>query len=360
MARIAFVIATLDRGGSESQLVYLATGLDRSRFDPVVICLTRGGPLESKLADAQITTFILHKRCRLDLVALRRLTELLCLLRPDLVHTWLFTANAYGRWAALRCGVPHLVASERSTDPAKPWLHCLIDRWLARRTDCIVANCQAVREVYLHRLGLPAESIPVIPNGLDLSPTTSESRRELREREGLPADAFLFVTATRLERSKAVDDVVRAFALVSSQVPQGYLLVAGDGSELGRLTDLAARLGVGGKVIFLGEVENARGVLEVVLEAMAAGTPVVATAVGGVPEVVADGQTGHLVPIRRPDELARRMLVLAQDRGLRERLGRSGRERVGEFTMERMVGGYEELYDRVLSGNLARQLTTQS
>ncbi len=376
MARIVYVIATLDRGGSESQLVHLATRLDRARFDPLVVCLTRGGPLEPELARAGVTTVILHKRHKVDLPALARLTRLLRLFHPDLLHTWLFTANAYGRWAALRAGVAHLVASERSTDPRKPRLNRLIDRWLARRTDRIVANCHSVRDVYLHRLDLPPERILVIPNGLELQPTDDDARAQLRAKEGLPDDALIFVTAGRLERNKAVDDLLRAFARLSTEVPQGCLIVLGLGSELAALTALAERLGVAERVIFLGQVADVAEVLagadvfvfaslyeglpNAVLEAMSAGLPVVTTAVGGIPEVVSDGETGLVVPTRRPEELAERMLRLARDVDLRRRLGRAARERVGEFTMERMVRSYEELYDGLLSGQLDRELTREN
>lgn len=376
MARIVYVIATLDRGGSESQLVHLATRLDRARFDPLVVCLTRGGPLEPKLAEAGVTTVILHKRHKVDLSALGRLTRLLRLFHPDLLHTWLFTANAYGRWAALRAGVTHLVASERSTDPRKPRLNRLIDRWLARRTDRIVANCHSVRDVYLRRLDLPPQRILVIPNGLQLQPADDDARAQLRAKEGLPDDALVFVTAGRLERNKAVDDLLRAFARLLTEVPQGYLIVLGGGPELAALAALADRLGVAERVIFLGQVADVAEVLDgadvfvfaslyeglpnAVLEAMSAGLPVVTTAVGGIPEVVSDGETGFLVPTRRPEELAERMLRLARDGDLRRRLGGAARERVGEFTMERMVRSYEELYDGLLSGQLDRELTTEN
>jgi glycosyltransferase involved in cell wall biosynthesis len=392
MARIAFVIATLDRGGSEGQLVSLAARLDRSRFAPVVICLTRGGPLEGALAHAGVTTIVLHKRRKLDLACLRQLTDLLRLLRPDIVHTWLFTANAYGRWAAWRAGVPHLVASERSTDPGKPWLHRAIDRWLARRTDSIVTNCEAVRAVYRQRLDVPAARLVVIPNGLDVTPAllgepappsggqvSSSARSDFRRREGLPADALLFVTASRLEPTKAVADLLRALALTEREAAtsaprrsSSHLVVVGGGSELPHLAALAHSLGVAQRVLFLGEVADVRQVLaaadvflfaslyeglpNALLEAMAAGLPVVATAVGGIPEVVTEGETGYLVPIRRPDLLAQRMVTLAGDGELRGRLGAAARERMKAFGMERMVQGYEDLYGRVLAGAFTQEV----
>ncbi len=366
MARVAYVIATLDRGGSESQLVHLATGLDRSRFQPTVIALTRGGPLESALAGTGISTFILQKRRKLDLLAFRRLRELLRLLRPDIVHTWLFTASAYGRWAALGAGVPHLLASERSTDPAKPWANRLIDRRLARRTDRIVANCQAVADVCTRRLDLPAEHVLIIPNGLELQPLPADAGDRFRTREGLSADALLFTTACRLDGSKAVDDLVRALARVAAELERAYLVVVGAGDELPRLRALAGHLRVAERVIFLGEVAEVGEVLaasdafvfaslyeglpNALLEAMAAGLAVVSTAVGGIPEIISERETGLLVPVRRPDELAARMLELAGDPGLRHRLGESAKRKAREFTMERMVNAYQELYEQVLAG----------
>ena len=143
-------------------------------------------------------------------------------------------------------------------------------------------------------------------------------------------------------------------------------MVVGGGSELPHLASLAERLGIAERVLFLGEVADVLKVLaaadvflfaslyeglpNALLEAMAVGLPAVSTAVGGIPEVVTEGKTGYLVPVRRPDLIAQRMVMLASDSELRCKLGAGARERMKAFSMERMVRAYEDLYERVLAG----------
>ena len=134
------------------------------------LALTRSGPLEGQLSEAGIPVTTIGKRWKIDPLAYVRLRRLVSRLRPDLIHTWLFAGNAYGRVAGLACGVKHLVASERCVDLWKRPHEFLIDRYLVRRTAKIVVNSSGVREFYVAR-GLPDEKFEVIPNGIPPSPT---------------------------------------------------------------------------------------------------------------------------------------------------------------------------------------------
>ena len=163
--RILHIIPTLDAGGAEKQLTLLAAGLPRDRFDVHVCALTRGGPLEELLRQAGMPLCVIGKRWKLDPAALWQLKRHIERLKPDLVHTWLFAGNSYGRAAALWAGVPRLVAGERGVDRWKEWHELAIDRKLSRRTDRIATNSRAVRDFYVAR-GLPAEKFVVIPNGI--------------------------------------------------------------------------------------------------------------------------------------------------------------------------------------------------
>ena len=145
---VSLLIPTLDRSGAEKQLVSLACGLSRDEFQVEVIALTRGGPLETELTQHQIPLTIIGKRHRLDLQALRRLRQHLATNRPNLLHTWLFAANAYGRIARTTSPTTRVIVSERCVDSWKRRWQLWIDRRLIARTDQFLANSQAVAEFY--------------------------------------------------------------------------------------------------------------------------------------------------------------------------------------------------------------------
>ena len=175
--RILHIIPTLDRSGAEKQLTLLACGLPRGEFDVHVLALTRGGPLEAPLVEAGIPLAVLGKARKLDPAAFLRVKRHVESLRPDLVQTWIFAANSYGRAAALAAGVPRIVASERSVDPWKSWHELAIDRWLARRTDRIIVNSSGVRDFYV-RQGIDDRKFVVIPNGI--APAAASAARARR------------------------------------------------------------------------------------------------------------------------------------------------------------------------------------
>jgi glycosyltransferase involved in cell wall biosynthesis len=162
--RIVHIIPTLDQGGAEKQLALLATRLPRDEFDVHVCILTRTGPLAEPLRQHDIPIHAIDKQWKLDPAAYWRLRRLLRHLRPDLVHTWLFAANSYGRQAAFACGVPRVIAGERCVDRWKVWHELAIDRHLARRTYRIATNSLGVVDFYVGH-GITRDKFEVIPMG---------------------------------------------------------------------------------------------------------------------------------------------------------------------------------------------------
>jgi len=370
MIKALFVIATLDQAGAEKAMVDLVTNLDRDRFDPEVICLTRGGPYEEHLRRANVPCRILGKRRKFSLGVIRTLARHLREGRFDLVHTWMFTANAFGRAAARRAKTPVVIASERCEDVWKKWVHRAIDRHYTKHTDLVLANAEAVKRFCVERIGLPAERIEVIPNGIDLSPyacadaagVAAAKRGELELADGQPVVG----TVGRLAPQKGLDYLIPAMKRVREEFPDAVLLLAGEGPERARLEALARSEGLAGAVRFLGlrmdvpELLRAfdvfvlastfEGMPNVVLEAMACGRPVVATAVSGTPEVVVEGETGLLVPPRRPEALASAMIDILREPSRARSMGRAGRQRIEErFTLQQVVRRYEDVYERLVS-----------
>ena len=240
--RILHIIPTLDPHGSEKQLTLLASGLPRDRFDVHVCALTRGGPFAEALNQADIPVTVLHKRWKLDPAAYWQLKRHIARLRPDLVHTWLFAANCYGRVAARQAGVRRIVASERCVDRWKMWHELAIDRRLARHTDRIVANGRAVRDFYVSH-GIPAEKFAVIPNGIPPARARAlsrfDNRADLLAELGLPAGSKLIGAVGRLSPQKRVKEMIWAMQQIKFLRDDVHLLIVGDGPLRRRWSGIA-------------------------------------------------------------------------------------------------------------------------
>ena len=364
--RLLLVIPTLVRGGAEKQLVLLARGLPRDQFDVHVCVLTHSGPLEADLRAARIPVSLIDKRWKLDPPAYFRLKREIQRLKPDIVHTWLFAANSYGRAAAAAAAVKHVIAGERCVDPWKTAVQLAIDRYLARRTERIVTNSTGVKEFYVAK-GLPAEKFVVIPNGI--APSSLESpvgREQLLAELGLPADARLIGAVGRLWPQKRIKDLIWATDLLKCVRDDAHLLIIGDGPQRWRLARYSHQCGNENEVHFLGERADVPRILphldclwlasgyegqsNAVMEAMLAGIPVVATNIAGNRDLVIHEQTGYLVNVGDRSSFAQKAQMLLSDAALARRLGEAGRARVqSEFTVEKMVERHAELY-RQLAG----------
>ncbi|MBL9125285.1 MAG: glycosyltransferase [Planctomycetaceae bacterium] len=366
MHRILHVIPSLDRSGAEKQLTLLAAGLPRTEFEVHVAALTRGGPLEAELRNAGIPVTVIGKRWKLDPAAFARLERHIRAVAPDLVHTWLFAANSYGRLAALRAGVGHLVAAERCVDQWKSWHEFAVDRWLAKRTDRIVVNSPAISE-FCVRHGLPAEKFTVIPNGVSPLPPDSTSRVELLRELGLPRDARLIGTIGRLWPQKRMKDLIWATDLVKVVRDDVHLLIVGHGPQRAQLERYRRLVHIDDKVHFLGHRSDVprllphfdvlalasgyEGLPNVVMEALITGVPVVATDIPGSRELVVPGENGYLVGVGDRAGFARYCLKIIEDPELRSRLGAAGRRRMlDEFSVARMVERHAALYRELLGG----------
>jgi glycosyltransferase involved in cell wall biosynthesis len=363
--RILQIIPTLVRGGAEKQLALLAAGLPRDRFDVHVCVLTHTGPLEENLRSAEVPLSFINKRWKIDPFAYWRLRTEIKRLDPDIVQTWLFAANAYGRQAAMSTNVKHILASERCVDPWKGRLQLSIDRVLAKRTERIITNSSGVREFYAER-GLPKEKFEIIPNGIQpFAPAESVSRAALLESLKLPPDAKLIGAIGRLWPQKRVKDVIWMTHMLRYIRNDAHLLVIGDGPQRWRLEKFTAQCEITHRVHFLGERNDVpqllphfdflclasgyEGQSNAVLEAMSAGVPVLASDIPGNRDLVVDEVTGYLANVGDRSDFARKAELLLSQPELAKKMGAAGRERVlTEFTVEKMVGRHARLYEELV------------
>ena len=362
--RILQIIPTLDRAGAEKQLTLLANGLVRRGIDVHICALTRGGPYEKELRESGLPYTVVGKRWKADPLAFWRLKDHIARLRPDLVHTWLFAAGAYGRVAASAAGVKHLIAGERCVDRWKSAWQWSVDRRLAARTSRITANTTAVRD-YCVAHGLPAERFVVIANGIPPAPPSDISRATLLDELGLPSGVRLLGAIGRLWPQKRLKDLIWTFELVHVLHEDARLIVIGDGPLRRQLERYAQLVSARERVMFLGHRDDVwrimphldfvwqaseyEGMSNTILEAMAAGRPVIASDIPGHRDLIVDQQTGYLVPIGDRAEFTRAAHAILGDAALAARLGSAGRQRViSQFPVEAMIDRHEQLYSQVL------------
>jgi glycosyltransferase involved in cell wall biosynthesis len=356
-------------GGTERQLLTVVRHLDRRRFDVRVGCLKRRGPFLTEVEALRVPVVEFPIRSLYGAETReqsRKLTQMLREEKIDVVHAFDFYTNVFAVPAARRAGVAAILASRRELAADRSIVQRLAIRYACHLADGIVANSRAAGVRLTALLGRAEEKVRVIPNAIDaVAYQPNAARAEVRARLGLPGDGLLIGVVAALRREKGHATFLRAAAQVAAEIAEARFVLIGDGSERARLEALAAELHIAEHVIFAGDrsdVPEWLAALDIsvlpsdfeslpnaVLEAMAAGRAVVASNVGGVPELVEEGVTGFLVPVRDDAAMAARMVELGRDAELRQRMGAAARARLErEFTPQRTVGMLEDLYLRLL------------
>jgi glycosyltransferase involved in cell wall biosynthesis len=362
LLRIAHVVLSLDCGGLERIVVALAREGVKRGHQITVICLERPGMLAARVEDLGATVRCVHKRPGLRLGVVGRLRKILREIRPDVVHTHQIGALFYAGPAARQNGVGAVVHTEHG----KHYASRLRTRWLGRLAGRYAARFFCVskdiaEEAASHRI-VPRSKIEVVANGIDtVSLCTEGDGRGLRRSLGAPEGAPIVGTVGRLNEVKRQDLLIRSIA----RIPEAHLLLVGDGPLMGRLKELAADLKVDGRVHFVGYQTHPEAYLHVmdvfaltsrsegmplsVLEAWAAGLAVVASRVGGLPDLIEDGRTGLLFSLGDEQGLTTALRVLLADRERAGRMGEAGRACVrARYSLERMATDYETHYRDLL------------
>lgn len=365
--RVAYVIGELGKGGAEWQLYALLRGLDRSRFQPRVFALATGGYWADPIRALGVTVEELEHRGSADVRRLGRLRRALRRFAPHILHTILWSGNSYGRLAAIGLGIPIVIAAERNVIRRPAW-QIALERLLDRTTTCYLLNSGAIARALVERHKLPARKMRVVRNGLDLAelPPFVLARQGARAALGFEPARRLVAQVGRLAEQKDWPTFLAAAAVVIAARPDIDVLAVGEGALRQTLEAHAAALGLGSRVRFLGIRHDVPAILagvdvlaltslyeglpNVVLEAMATGAVVVATDVGGTAELVRDGETGFLVPVRSPERTAQRILSVLDDSSLATRLASAARARVErDFTLQAMVAGTTAVYEEQIA-----------
>ena len=366
--KILFLADDFSQGGAARMVETLIRGLS-AEFIPSLFCLDalgwRGKQLREDLA---IEVGCLQRRPGVDWRLIRRLAHLIGRRRIDLLHAHQYTAYFYGCSAALLAGRGRVVFSEhgRHYPDVRKTRRVLLNRLLLARTAAVTAVSEAVRDSLVKYEGIPRQRIRILLNGIDPAPFQNPARPELRKQLKLDPAVFLLGMVARLGPEKDHCSLLKALRLLIERGKKVHLLIVGDGPKRQELWELARRLGVVEQVSFTGnrrDIPQLLSALDLVvlssfyegtsitlLEAMAAGKAVLASRVGGNPQVVREGESGLLFEQGNVEELAQKIILLSENETLRKRMGRQGRRLLEEqFCSRRMVANYEELYRQVLA-----------
>ncbi|MCI0463332.1 MAG: glycosyltransferase [Gemmataceae bacterium] len=369
MRTVCQLLHGLRVGGAEVLAARLAQQL-RDRFRFVFVCLDELGTLGEQLRDEGFVVEVLGRRAGVDWRCSLRLANFLRRQRVALVHAHQYTPFFYGITARLMCHRPAVLFTEHGRhqpDYPRP-KRMVANRLLLTSRDRVVGVGEAVRQALIENEGIPPRRVGVVYNGIDTEAFNGHSERASVRREiGVGDGDWMMIQVARLDYLKDHATAVRALERVLRHRPDAWLVLVGEGPEEAKVRQLARDRGVEQRVRFLGlRTDVARllagadlfllssvseGIPVTLIEAMAARLPVVSTRVGGVAEVVEDGQTGLLAPPGDDAGLAEKILHLAADPELCRQFGQSGRERANRLFSERqMHAGYLRLYGEMLRG----------
>jgi sugar transferase (PEP-CTERM/EpsH1 system associated) len=366
---VMHVSYSLDTGGAEVVILDLLRRLDRRRFRPSVCSFQVGGTMNRQFADCGVPIFEVQKREGKDWALLFKLWRLFLRERVDIVHCHNSAMWLYAAVPARLAGVKGLILTEHAMPTRLSRLFVTAARPLQRLTSLITVNSAQVGAFLTGTLGLSGHGIKLILNGIDLARFDEHSAIDATAKKrslGLPDRGIVIGMVARLDPIKDHRTLLHAFSRVLVRIPNAHLLIVGSGEMDAALRDEAARLSLGERALFLGNRNDVRellGIMDVfvlssrkegqsvaITEAMATRVPVVATNVGGTPELVLDGRTGLLVPPGDPEAMAAAIVRVLNDSTLAKQLCAAARKRLEqEYDIMTVVRQYEAEYATALN-----------
>ncbi|MBN2438703.1 MAG: glycosyltransferase [Deltaproteobacteria bacterium] len=362
---VLHAVEDLKIGGMERVIASIVTGLDPVKYAAHVLCLTRGGTVADELIRQGVPVTIL------GLDNYHRPGQLLALCRwlrgnnCHILHTHGYFAGVFARIAGLWVGVPHIITHVHSAYVDYQSKNRCMEKVLSFWTDRVICVSRTVQEWVVEAERIDRGKTCVIYNGAGLNfpdrPNGFVSTA-LRRTLGIPDSDTVFTVVASLTSNKGHHVLLEAFKSVLAAHPDATLLVVGDGPRRTEIETRARQLAIDRKAIFTGlrtDIDALLGISDVCLlpsqfreglglaliEAMATGLPVIGTRIGGIPEVIQDGENGFLVPPGNPGALADAMIRIAKDRDLKIRMGRRGRQIYEEkFSLSEMIRQIETLY----------------
>lgn len=375
---ILFVIATLNIGGTEVQLKNLLKYLNKNKYNPLLCILAETGPLEKEIRQLNIPIFFLGKKSKFNLRIIFDIAKIIKKNEVNIVHTSLFASNFWGRLGALLGGVKIIIASERSAYRTPNFV--FFDKILAYFTNKIICNSRAVQNYQIKKKGINPAKLEIIYNGLDLEKFNENLLRAKQERLNyrrqlkIQNDEFVIGNVCRITPEKDLLTWLKTAKILLDKTKRLKFIIVGDavsaiGEETGykkQIVDLINESGIENNVVMTGfsdDVTRELAVMDLfyqssviegfpnsVMEAMAAGLPVVATPAGGTEEMIIDNENGIIVPMKKTEETAKIIIGLMNDVEKMRIIGEKARLTIkNNFSGESLARNTEKLYDQLLS-----------
>lgn len=355
--KIVYIINNFVLGGAERLLLDVCRKLDKNKFEITVITIIGNGPLLAEFKKLPINLRIFQKKSKLGLGLICQIRKELKKIKPQIVHTHLFGGDTWGRLAAILAGVPVIISTEHNMGENETWVMKKIKLILSWFTAKIIAVSQGVKDYSVKVEGIKAEKIEVIYNGIDLARFTYRGVKDL------DAKKIEAVVVGRLEEQKGHQYLISAMPKILEKYSGFILNIVGQGSLEKSLKEQVRQLGLKDKVNFKGtstEVEKILAQMDlfilpsvweglgiVILEAQAAGLPVLASNVGGIREIIKSGQNGLLFEPKDPEAIFKTVDKILSNSELRKQIVETANAQVkAKFSLEGMVGKYEEVYER--------------
>ena len=351
--------------GAGRVFLNIVSKINQERFN-VIPCVVRGQEKEGW--DAQGLRIKCLGRGKFNPLVLGDFLKLLRAEKIDLVHLHQYSCSIIGRVAAMARGIPCIIHGH-GLDYTYSWYQQIPDWLLAKATDRAIVVSNVVRDIYVKKRKIEPDKLVVMPNGIVLesfNPSSAQRTEALKQHLGLRSDHAVVGTVTRLREEKGNRYLLEAAAKVLEVLPKTYFLIVGDGPMLDDLKQRSRHLGIHHKVIFAGYQPDVAGMLSLfsikviasiteghplaLLEAMAVGKAVVATDVGGIKEILKDGQVGLLVPPQDPKTMADKIVYLLRHETERVRFGARAYQESRQYSLDGYVRNLETLYEAV-AGN---------
>lgn len=345
MVRILYVITDLQIGGVPLHLHRLVGEMRQRGFDPAVVSLSKPGPVSKMLSEQGVEVHDCNACCGWDFRVVGRLARIIREVQPDLIHAFLFHANFAARRAAKRVSfsTPRVICEIQTVEVERRW-HLWVDRFTHRGCRFTIGNSPSVIEHLHTQAGIPHNRLRLVKGGIDAA-LVNQAKTLDREQLGVPKEAAVIFWAGRLDPVKGLTTLIDAFASLAES-HNAHLLLAGDGPLGESLQHRIAQAGLVGRVQLLGSRKDVHALLKTadlfvfpsrteglpnaLLEAMAAGLPIVTTDVSGCRDLIEHERTGLLVPYGDTARLAKSMDRLLSDDQLADRLGQSASMEVSE------------------------------
>ncbi len=356
------LVDNLEIGGAENVVKMLAEGFDKEKFNIIVCSISIGGFYVNELRKKGIKVYVLNKKHGIDFSIISKIRKVIRKEKIDIIHTHLWTADLWGRFAAI-LERKKVISTAHNVEIWKKKHHKLIDRLLAPFTYKIVAVSNEVKNFYINKIGIDKRKLLTIHNGIDIKYIKpNKSKDEMLKKLGIKGQVVGIVG--RLHPQKDHKNFLKAVRLVLKEIPNTNFLIVGNGLLRKELEDYVRKLKIDDNVKFLGlrkDIYNIFNIMDVnvlssiheghpivLLEAMFLKIPSVVTRVGGNPELIEDGRNGFVVPSRDSEALAKSIVKLLKNKNLREKFGEGSRIKIEKnFSSDKMIEKYEMLFNHI-------------